>query len=267
MIIDFHTHCFPDRLAARAMAMLSAGIGCKPFFDGTLGGLKTRLGKAGISAAVVCNIATNERQVKSVNDFAIAANGGNITSFGSIHPLFTDYKNEIDRLCAAGIKGLKFHPDYQNYFVDDEKMYPVYEYASRKGMILLFHTGLDLGLMGVVKAPPDRFVNVVNTFPKAKIVAAHMGGYAYAGLTEYVLIGKDCYMDTSACLSSLTKRQAERMIKNHGVDKILFATDLPWYRPEKEIRFVNSLNLTVEDKEKIYHKNAEKLLGGGDING
>lgn len=267
MKIDFHTHCFPDRLAGNAIKKLSEMIDQKPFFDGTLEGLKARLIKAGIDAAVICNIATNERQVRAVNDFAIAACGGNLTSFGSIHPKFADYKSEINRLCDAGIKGVKFHPDYQNYFVDDESVYPVYEYAAGKGMILHFHTGLDLGIRGVVKAPPDRFLNVIEAFPGAKLVAAHMGGYAYADLSERLLAGRDFYMDTSATLCTMAKRQAERVIKKHGADKILFGTDMPWFSPEKDIRFIDSLSLSPEEKEKIYHKNAEKLLGIGRTNG
>ena len=276
MKFDFHTHCFPDSLAQRALKQLSDRNPKKPrpHYDGTFGGLKARLNKAGIGGSVVCNISTNPKQTPAVNSFAIAcAESKNnpqadfpqinkrTQHFGSIHPSYENYKYEIDRLCGAGIKGLKFHPDYQGNFVDDESVFPIYEYAAGKGMIMLFHTGLDIGLRGVVKSTPDRFINVVNAFRGAKLVAAHMGGYKYADVTEEYLTGKDCYMDTSASLTTLTKKQAERMIKNHGVDKILFATDLPWFSPEKDIKFIDSLNLTVEEKEKIYYRNAEKLLG------
>jgi len=261
MKIDFHTHCFPDKLAERALSQLAHRSIFKPFFDGTLGGLKARLYEAGIDGMVICNIATNPKQTQSVNDFAISSVSENVWPFGSVHPLYENYKDEIDRLHAAGIKGLKFHPDYQGLFVDDERMYPIYEYAANKGMIMLFHTGLDVGLRGVVKSTPDRFVNVIAAFKGAKLVAAHAGGYAYADVSEEYLIGKDCWLDTSASLSNISKKQAERMIKNHGVDKILFATDLPWFKPEKEIRFIDGLDLTAEDREKIYYKNARKLLG------
>ena len=263
MKFDFHTHCFPDKLAERALKQLSDRNPKKPkpHYDGTFGGLKARLQRAGIGGAVICNISTNPKQVPSVNDFAIACNVGNYYAFGSIHPSYENYKYEIDRLCGAGIKGLKFHPDYQGNFVDDESVFPIYEYAANRGMIMLFHTGLDIGLRGVVKCTPDRLVNVVNAFRGAKLVAAHMGGYKYADVTEEYLTGKDCYMDTSASLSTLTKKQALRMIKNHGIDKILFATDLPWFSPEDDIKFIDALNLTAEEKEKIYYKNAERLLG------
>lgn len=260
MKIDFHTHCFPDRLAEKAINELAVRSEKKAFFDGTLSGLKDRIKKAGIDKAVVCNISTNVKQVPAVNDFAIAANGGEIISFGSVHPLYENYKYEIDRLCGAGIKGLKFHPDYQKYFVDDESVFPIYEYAAGKGMIMLFHAGIDIGLKGVIKCTPDRFVNVAKAFSGAKLVAAHMGGYYYADLAEEYLTGKDIYLDTSASLSTLTKKQALRIIRGHGADKVLFATDLPWFSPEKDIKYIESLGLTEEEKEMIYHKNAEKLL-------
>ncbi len=261
MKIDFHTHCFPDKLAARAIKELADRSLLPPHFDGTLSGLKARINQAGVGAAVVCHIATNVKQVTSVNDFAIFCQGDGIFSFGSIHPCFENYKAEIDRLSSAGIKGLKFHPDYQKYFVDDESVYPIYEYAAGKGLILLFHTGFDIGLRGVIKCTPDRLVNVADAFKGAKLVAAHMGGMYYEGLTEEYLIGKDIYFDTSAVMHLIPKEQSLRMIRSHGADKILFATDLPWFSPEDTIRHIESLGLTEDEKELIYHKNAEKLLG------
>jgi len=297
-IIDFHTHCFPDALAARAIAVLIANSRQTPRYDGTAGGLRAYEKARGISKAVVCNIATNAKQTQNVNTFAIsllemrfkgqnmpldARNIGagkdtetgaavinavsesnnesvSLIPFGSIHPEFADYKSEIDRLHSAGIKGLKFHPDYQAYFVDDPHMMDVYGYAASLGMILLFHTGLDIGLRSVVRCTPDRLINVVKALAGAKIVAAHMGGYKYADLTEEYLIGQNLYFDTSASLSTLPKKQALRMIRNHGADKILFATDGPWFDAGKDIVYIKSLGLTAGEREAIFHGNAERLL-------
>jgi predicted TIM-barrel fold metal-dependent hydrolase len=261
MIIDFHTHCFPDALAERAIGALTARSKLKPEYDGTADGLTACMRKNGIGRAVVCNIATNAKQTQKVNDFAIALQGyAELVPFGSIHPLFPDFKAEIGRLKAAGIKGLKFHPDYQEYFVDEPAMLKVYEYAASLGMILLFHTGLDIGLRGVVRCTPDRMVNVVRALPNATIVAAHMGGYKYADITEEFLIGERLYFDTSSTLKYLPKKQAERMIKNHGADRILFATDGPWFDAAKDIEYINALKLTAAEREAIFHGNAERLL-------
>jgi predicted TIM-barrel fold metal-dependent hydrolase len=260
-MIDFHTHCFPDALAERAIGLLAERSERKPFYDGTAGGLTAYMRGNGIDKAVVCNIATNAKQTAKVNDFAISLKGyENLIPFGSIHPGFREYKAEIGRLKAAGIRGLKFHPDYQEYFADDPAMTAVCEYAAGLGMILLFHTGLDIGLRGVVRCTPDRLINVVKALPGATIVAAHMGGYKYADITEDYLIGENLYFDTSNTLTLLPKRQAERMIKNHGADKILFATDGPWFDAKKDIRYIDGLNLTAGEKDAIFHKNAERLL-------
>jgi len=271
--IDFHVHCFPDELAPRAMDKLSDGVEKRPEYDGTVSGLLGYMRENGIDKAVVCNIATNAKQTPNVNNFTIslinnpvavprppAAGHQPLVPFGSIHPQYEDYKGEIDRLRAAGVRGLKFHPDYQKYFVDDPAMMPVYEYAAGKKMILLFHMGLDIGLRGVVRATPDRMINVVKALPDAKIVAAHMGGYKYSDIAEEYLIGESLFLDTSSTLSSLSKKQAERMIKKHGADKILFATDGPWFSAKKDIDYINSLNLSGKEKEAIFHNNAEKLL-------
>jgi len=117
MLIDSHTHCFPDALAPRAIAALTATAiahGFTPMTDGTAASAEAALRAAGIDRGVVCNIATNAHQQQKVNDFAIATNarGGMLTALGSIHPDSDCIEAELDRLCAAGIRGIKIHPDY-----------------------------------------------------------------------------------------------------------------------------------------------------------
>ena len=61
MVIDFHTHCFPDKIAERAIGKLSyVSGGLKYYSDGTVDGLKKNMAAENVDAAVVLNIATNE---------------------------------------------------------------------------------------------------------------------------------------------------------------------------------------------------------------
>ena len=127
MLIDFHTHCFPDAIAAGAVDKLAfASGGLTPYTDGTVAGLKDRMQRDGVDRSVVLHIATNERQQKKVNDFAASINGGNIVSFGAVFPTAPDALEELERIQSLGMKGVKLHPDYQGFSVDDEKMKPIY---------------------------------------------------------------------------------------------------------------------------------------------
>ena len=91
MLIDFHTHCFPDKISQKAMEKLSfASGGLNPYTDGTVSGLRLLMEKSGVDKSVVLSIATNARQQKSVNDFAAQINSENIIAFGSVFPYSED---------------------------------------------------------------------------------------------------------------------------------------------------------------------------------
>ena len=141
------SHCFPDKIAARAIEKLAdASGGIENYADGTVEGLKNRIAQDGVDAAVVLNIATNARQQKSVNDFAAQINDEKtIFAFGSVYPDSPDALDELDRIKELGLKGVKLHPDYQGFFVDDPKWKPLYKKISSLGLITVFHAGMDYG--------------------------------------------------------------------------------------------------------------------------
>ena len=71
MIIDFHTHAFPEKIATRAIPELQKKIELQPQTDGTLRNLSEKMSAWGIDKSVICNIATNPRQQTNVNNFAL----------------------------------------------------------------------------------------------------------------------------------------------------------------------------------------------------
>ena len=145
MIIDFHTHAFPDFLAPRAMESLAASSQYPPVLSGTVANLKSSMKEAGIDYSVVLNIATNAKQTANVNDFAIElTRADGIIPFGSVHPDCENIAAELARLKAAGVKGIKFHPDFQDFAACDNRMYKIYEKVAAYGFIMLFHCGKDL---------------------------------------------------------------------------------------------------------------------------
>ncbi len=261
MVIDFHTHCFPDKLAERAVSKLSnASGGLKPHTNGTVDGLRELMKKSSVDKAVVLNIATNAHQQHSVNDFAAAINGGDIISFGSVFPDSEDALQELERIKSLGLKGVKLHPDYQGFFVDDEKMIPIYKKISSLGLITIFHAGVDYGFKAPYGATPERMLKALTHFD-SPVIAAHWGG---AGCGEEVLrhlCGSNIYFDTSFGYGTMPKYIAEEILERHGTDKMLFGTDTPWHTADMERRLLSTLRLTEQELEKIYHKNAEGLLG------
>ena len=262
MVIDFHTHCFPEKIAGKAIERLSfASGGLVPYTDGTLQGLKKSMEQNGVYKAVVLSIATNAGQQTSVNDFAASINNKkDIYAFGSVFPHSENIIEELERIKELGLLGVKLHPDYQGFNVDDIKMKPVYKKISELGLITVFHAGVDYGFAPPYGATPEKMARALEWF-SSPVIAAHWGGVGCGEEVIELLCGKEIYFDTSFGYGTMARYYAEKIIEKHGTDKILFGTDTPWHNKEMEMRLLNTLSLSKADTEKITHKNAQKLLG------
>jgi len=262
MTIDFHAHCFPDRICEKAMQQLIKNSGIvNPFTNGTISDTRRHMKEHNVDKAVICNIATNAKQQTNVNNFAIENNSDDIIMFGSVFPFAEDAIEELHRIKSSGLKGIKLHPDYQDFFVDDERLFPIYETVGKLDLITVFHAGQDSGIPEPVHATPDRMKNILPLFSGAPVVAAHFGGWLQWYDVEKYLVGENIYFDTSYCMGRIPKFQAERMIKNHGSEKILFGSDLPWSSCEYERGFIECMELEEHEKENIFCNNAKRLLG------
>lgn len=261
MLIDFHTHCFPEKIATRAVEKLSfLSGGLKYYTDGTLDSLKDSMDKSGVDLSVVLNIATNEHQQKNVNDFAKTIDDKkDFIGFGSVFPFAKDAFQQLEYIKELGLKGVKLHPDYQGFFVDDEKMKPIYKKISSLGLITVFHAGNDYGFAPPYGATPERMAKALGWF-ETPVIAAHWGGInCNEGVIEY-LCSKDIYFDTSFGYSMMPRYYAQKIIEKHGTDKIVFGTDSPWHTAEMELTLLKNLGLSDSDMEKIKSGNAKKLL-------
>lgn len=262
MIFDIHAHCFKDSLAVNAVKSLSdKSGGLKPCTNGTLDDTKRVMEEAGVDGFAVLNIAVTERQEKNVNDYAISINKGNVVAFGSVHPFSANAISELNRLKENGIKGVKFHNEYQNFDIDDEKVFPVYAHCFKIGLTVIFHGGMDLGFDTPLKASPKMAYNVAKAFPQDRFIMAHFGGY---GVTEDVikyLAGTNVEIDTSFPSMLTTVESANKVINIFGSKRIYFGSDCPWVSPKVSVEFINKLKLTDEERADIFYNNAQKLLG------
>jgi hypothetical protein len=261
MIIDFHTHAFPDTLAARALNSLTGNSGMSPCYDGTAAGLTAYMAENGVDRSVMLSIATNAAQQQKVNDFAASVNNVNgIIGFGSVFPFAEDAFIELERIKSLGLKGIKLHPDYQNFYVDDAALFALYDFIGQLGLVTVFHMGYDIGLPEPLHASPERLKNVLPYFKNAPVVAAHFGGYMQWYEVEEHLVGKNCYLDTSYTAGRIPFPQAKRIVQRHGAGQILFGSDTPWSGQSMEKEHIQRMGLSDDETEKILGLNAERIL-------
>lgn len=258
--IDFHTHVFPDKLAEKALKLLSDGGGGLPWYvNGTVEDLKKSMAESGIAASVLMNIATNPRQQKAVNDFAAAVHGGNIISFGSVHPDSPDALCELDRIHDMGLPGIKFHLDCQDFHFDHPALKKIYEKIVKLGLMVCFHTGWDMST-AYCRMTPENMLKTLPMLEGTVVIAAHFGAYAMWDRSFELLCGKDVYFDTAVSCGKIPLKLAASMIEAHGADKVLFGSDSPWSKQTDEAYFVELLPISDDKKELIFYKNAERLL-------
>jgi len=264
MIIDFHTHAFPDFLAVKAIPVLEEKCSSKAFTDGTVKQLTESLDRAGVDMAVVNSIATKPTQETSVNNFAISLlENKRLVPFGSVFPGSDTAISELERIKAAGLRGVKLHPEYQQFYLDCEAAFPIYEKCAQLGLVITFHAGADAGYPPPVHALPDRINRVTQMFPDTVFVAAHFGGYNTWDRVESELVPRDnLYLDTSMTdtIAKLSPDTAKKIISHHGTEHILLGSDLPWERQETSIAKIRSYGLSARDTELILGENAKRLL-------
>jgi predicted TIM-barrel fold metal-dependent hydrolase len=278
--IDFHIHAFADKIAERAIGTLrqnlrDGGLDDTVYGNGSYSDTERIFSDSndvGYSG-VFMPISTKLSQMNICNNVAAAKNNYIITentrfwSYGSVFPLTETAEelaavlSELERIKALGLYGIKLHPDYQNFFIDDERVFPVYEKCAELSIPIMFHAGFDPVSPKLTHATPDRALRVIENFPKLTLILAHMGGEYYWDDVEKLIAGKNCYIDTSYCAENMDSALMERMIKNHGAEKVLFGSDFPWKSPADIRHKIDSLNLSEREKSDIYYKNAYRLLG------
>lgn len=267
MIIDFHTHVFPDKIAERTIKILEENSNGKAYTDGTVNGLINAMERAVASVSVALPVLTKPSQFESISRFAIWINenysvsGRRIISFGGIHPACENIKGKMKFLKESGFLGVKIHPDYQETFIDDEGYIEILKTAKDLDMIVITHAGVDDGYIGKpVKCPPILSEKVIKKVNHEKFVLAHYGGHKQWEDVYSMLAGKNVYFDTAFTFHEIDQSLFVKILDKHGADKILFATDCPWRDIKDDVNILKSFGLDKDTEEKLFYKNAVKLL-------
>lgn len=277
MIIDFHTHIFPEKMAAATIAQLESESATKAATNGCLDGLLASMELAGIDCSVIMPVVTKPKQFLGINRFAREINEHfnkaaaetseegvvripKLISFGGIHPESEDYKAQLRELKRMGFSGIKLHPDYQRMMFNDIRYKQIVSYASELDMIVMVHAGIDIGLPEPVHCTPDMAVEVLKDTQATKLVLAHLGGWKLWDRVEEILVGQNVYLDVAFTEAYIGEEQFYRILQTHGTDKILFATDSPWAEQKKTVEWIRDSKLSEDAKEQIFWKNANDLL-------
>ena len=259
-IIDFHAHAFPDKVAATAVPALAAKGKVTPCLDGTIAALLASMDKSGVERSVLCSIATRPGQFDSILAWSKDIRSERIVPFPSFHPENPKALENIRIIRKEGFKGVKLHPYYQDFAVDEERMLPFYEEILASGLVLVMHTGYDIGFPRDDIAGPARIKRVIERFPELKIIATHMGAWEMWDEVGELLLGRQLYIDISFSLQYLGREEARQMILSHPADRVLFGTDSPWACQDEVAEMLRGLELGEEIEGKIFRGNALKLL-------
>ncbi|MDR0197218.1 MAG: amidohydrolase family protein [Oscillospiraceae bacterium] len=265
-IFDCHTHIFPDKIAEKASAGIGGFYGIPILFDGTAGTLIRVCRENGVSGCLVCSVATKPEQVENINDFigeSASSSNGFFTGFCSLHPDMTEKEldDEVARVIAMGLKGVKLHPDFQEFKADGARAFKIYEVVGGR-LPFLIHAGDSR----YPYSSPKRIAGAAKRFPEMTVIAAHLGGWSEwdDAVSRLADRGNVC-VDISSSLYALRPEKAREYVAAYGEDRVLFGTDYPMWDVKEELERFDRLDLDERARRKILCGNAKKLLDPADL--
>ena len=260
-VIDAHCHIYPPRIAAAAVRGTDRFYDLHSVYSGTTDDLLTRGAATGVDRFIVQSVATTPSQVKSINEFIaaeVATSGGRMIGLGTLHPDSRDMAGDIAHLRELGLRGVKLHPDIQEFKIDDYRCLKIYELCEQERLPILLHTGdsrFDY-------SNPNRLLPVMKIYTELTVVGAHLGGWSVWNEAVDKLAGlPNLYVDTSSCFAFMDEQKAKEIILTYGTDRVLFGTDYPMWPMEEEIQHILRLQLSEQDNRNIFCENAEKIFG------
>ena len=293
MLIDFHAHIFPDKIAERAVAKLTEGTlriegrYLPPRGEATLSGILREMDKQ-VSLSLIMPIATSPTQTDNILSFAERINARHedglrsllegrsgdlkeplLLSFASLHPDENDVVGRLEDIAERGFLGIKLHPEFQDFYIDSKKSLTILQKAEELGLLTVIHAGRDIGMPPPVHATPEAISHVLGYIEGGHLIAAHLGGFRMWDDVEKHLVGKPLYFDTAYLGTDDGEpddAQYLRIIRAHGPRKVLFGSDYPWKSAGEALSFLKRLGgageppLSREELDLITCGNALRLL-------
>ena len=272
-IIDFHTHNFPDALAPRAVEVMVAKLEGRmtPVGDGTLATQLSDMDKAGVSKSVICSIATKPSQFQVILDRAKAMRDGvfgkeaaeRLVQLCSVHPADRDFEVHLRQIADEGFKGIKIHPYYQDFSLDDPRVVSFFSAVRDAGLFVISHCGLDLGFTdSPMTCGPTQIASLMRAVPGLVFVAGHLGGCGGnpPHATDELLEFPACYIDTAVLSACDNDPEAQRIMAEWPAERIVFGTDYFWRDETQLADWVRRFRPDPSDQQRIFCDNAKSLL-------
>ena len=261
MITDFHAHAFPDALAARAIRTLEAETDkVKARLDGRVASLLVSMDRAGIDRCVLCSIATKPEQFDGIMRWSQSIASARLIPVPSIHPRDPQALRRIAQVAREGFKGIKLHPYYQNFDMDEAVMLPIYRRLCDLNLMCVCHTGFDIAFPRIRHGDPRRIAAIMRQFPELRLITTHLGAWEDWEEVRRHMLGKPIYMETSYTLNVLPRDEARSIILAHPPAYLLFGTDSPWLDQAECLAELKALKLGEELETSMLMRNAEALL-------
>lgn len=258
MVIDFHTHAFPANLAQKAISNKNV----IPYTDGSYEGLIRSMKSSQVDISLVLPIATRIGMFPSLNDKASELSKiEGLISFGSVHPAEENWDKQLEYCLDKGLKGVKLHPRFQDFILDEPHIIEYTKYAVEIGLYVIFHVGDNPIKDTVDRASVDRAVRLVDAVDSKRLILAHLGGRKHPEEAYEKIAGTNCLLDTAMCNDDIPLDMMYKIMEKHGYDNVLFGTDSPWSDQKKAIDDMKSFGLAKSDYDKVMYLNASKILG------
>ncbi len=259
-IIDTHAHIYPDAIAQKAAASIGEFYDIPMCKDGTLGTLLSLGDEAGISRFLVHSVAVTWERVHSINDYlmrTVSEHPDRLIGFGTMHPDHPQARAELERIKAGGLKGVKLHPDFQYFDLDDPKAIALFEEMADLSLPLLTH----MGDKRYTYSQPARLERALKAVPDLRVIGAHLGGWSVWDEAWKTLAGHpNVWVDCSSSLYALGPEKAAEIIRRYGTDRVFFGADYPMWNPVEEVQRLLALPLTPDEQEDIFHRNFEAFM-------
>lgn len=262
MIIDSHTHVWPDDLADKVLRGRRAGMSA--LADGTVGGLLRSMDSSGVDRSVCLGVAQSAEYVQRVNTFIGGLDRSRLIGFGTVHPGLSVEKN-VESLRNNALLGIKVHPLYQGFGLDDPGFWDILE-AMGSEFVVIAHVGDGEDQEANRRGEPAKLRMITDHFKDLPLIACHFGGYRRLDDAERHVVGSRAFLETAwpPSLDDLDQERIRNLIFRHGADRVIFGSDWPMTDPAREIAAVRALDLGPENEKAILGGNLARLLNLGE---
>lgn len=258
-IIDAHTHIFPEAVVDRAVAALHEAYAAEPVRRPVAEQLVAEMEASGVARAVVAPVSTRPSQVRPINDFVTSLGQPRLIPFGTLHPHHEDLPGEIERLIAAGVRGVKLQPFFQGYDFADPRTRAMFELIGDR-LVVLMHGGQEIVDIENVIPTPQALAQLRRDFPKLRMVVAHLGGYHMWELVEEHLVGADVWFDLSYTFNRAPDEVIMRLCSAHGWERVVWGSDFPWMSQTEALAGLMRLGLDDATLEGVLGGNLKGII-------